>query len=184
MGTLLLPMQKETRTSNVGRRTSNVEWGKPAMRAEDAGGTPALHTGFADPTPGDALVPERGARRATGDRAYLSRQPTRPRMRAGTPALPGSDLTNPTAGAVAASRPGARRATGDRAYLSRQPTRPRMRAGTPALQGSDLTNPKAGAVAASRPGARRATGSPAQHHPILHSCFCILHSPQIGGEAH
>jgi hypothetical protein len=44
----------------------------PKMRA----GTPALPGGgLANPTVGDALVPERGARRATGNRAY--RQPAR-----------------------------------------------------------------------------------------------------------
>jgi hypothetical protein len=44
----------------------------------------------ADPTGGDALVPERGARRATGSHVHPSREPTVPKMRARTPAPPGS----------------------------------------------------------------------------------------------
>jgi hypothetical protein len=52
---------------------------------------PATTGPQANPRPGEALVPERGARRATGDHA--PHQPPRngPRMRARTPALPGED---------------------------------------------------------------------------------------------
>jgi hypothetical protein len=82
----------------------------------------------ANPTAGDALVPERGARRATGGQAYHqlprdgpkdaggdARGP-RGKMPSWGSALPKGNPANPTPGETPGLGRGARRATGDQAY--------------------------------------------------------------------
>jgi hypothetical protein len=139
-----------TRTPSIGRRTSNVEWGKDPMQAEDAGGAPALHTDSAYPTLGDAPGIGRGARRATG--THAQHQP-----------ILHSDFCIPHFPQIGAGAPRRRR---------------------PAASPQLPAYPTPGDAPGLGRGARRATGNHAQHQPILHSHFCILHFARTDGEAH
>jgi hypothetical protein len=80
-------------------------------RPRSQGGRPA------NPGPGDALVPERGARRATGSNAYPNRRPTRPPDAGETPALPGGAQSR----TWRCARPRARSPQGDERRCIRQP---------------------------------------------------------------
>ena len=97
------------------------------------GETPVLLSfgaAHAYPSPGDALVPERGARRATGSHAQPRRSPDR-RCRASaveTTASPGGSCQSdrphhayPSPGDALVPERGARRATGTHAQPRRQP---------------------------------------------------------------
>jgi hypothetical protein len=94
----------------------------PADGTQDAGEDARAPRGHpANPTVGDALVLERGARRATGDQAY--RQPPREASQdaGGDARAPRGHPANPTVGDALVRERGARRATGVHAY--RQPPR-------------------------------------------------------------
>jgi hypothetical protein len=106
-----------------------------AQRAPDAGeDARAPRMRLANPRSGEALGPERGDRRATGDRAYQQPPRNAPRMRARTPALPG--CASPIPGLERRSAPSAetagRRETGPISSL--RATRPGCGRGRPRSQ--------------------------------------------------
>jgi hypothetical protein len=116
-------------------------------RAPDAGGDArAPRTRPTNPRLGDALVPERGARRATGDRAYPSLRSVRPaRCGRGRPRSQDPPSQSQT---WRCARPRARSPQGDGKSCIPQPAiraSHKMRAGTPTLPGKDrpITSPRA-----------------------------------------
>ena len=100
-------------TVRVGQRASR--WRPPHLQ----GSRPCLSRRHANPSAGDALVPERGARRATGRHAHHKRPPRSAltRLRGGDHRISrGCRHANPSAGDALVPERGARRATERHAY--------------------------------------------------------------------
>jgi hypothetical protein len=161
-------------------------WGRRSAlaRLEDAGGDARAPRGdgHAYPTSGEAPGLGRGARRATGRHAYLSRGSARPRMRAGTPALPGGALPiprlerRPASGAEPAGRRDAMPTSAvDQRVRGCGRGRPRSQGGRPIPELASRSLHQS-TIPSFRPA--RAGGTPALHMALAwpttdHRAFCI-----------
>jgi hypothetical protein len=131
----------------------------------------------ADPTSGDALVLERGARRATGNEAYVNRWPTRTPDAGGDARAPRGAVADPTSGDALVLERGARRATGSEAYVKRWSARTPDAGGDARAPRGAVADPTSGDAPGLGRGAHRATGGPRP------SPASVQRTPDAGGDA-
>jgi hypothetical protein len=113
------------RSQGMPRQSQTWRCARPRARSPPGDGEPCLSPAYAqraprecpaNPRPGDALVPERGAHRATGNHAHPSHQSALPPDAGGDARAPRECPANPTVGDALVPERGAHRATGNHAY--------------------------------------------------------------------